>query len=73
MRMEKCPGQHWWLPLWGNVVLGVAAAIVDALDGQLKDPDRHPTRIATPLLASVYFELSNVGRIVYGRHSPDSL
>ena len=29
--------------------------------------------IATPLLASVYFERSNVGRIVYGRHSPDSL
>ena len=38
MRMAKCPGQHSWLPLWGNVVLGVAAAIVESLDGQLKDP-----------------------------------
>ena len=40
MRMAKCPGQHSWLPLWGNVVLGVAAAIVESLDGQLKDPGR---------------------------------
>ena len=45
MRMAKCPGQHSWLPLWGNVVLGVAAAIVESLDGQLKDPAHR-----TPLL-----------------------
>ena len=34
---------------------------------------RDPTMIATELFASVYFERSNMGRIIYGRHSPDSL